>query len=99
MYCIHAMESACVHQIHARVYQQQRASDLLEAELQVVARHHVGSSNGTQVLFKSNKCRYPVSHLYSPQLQLFVLCFIIHIILLDGYNVSLSRKQLNQEEK
>lgn len=52
------MESACVHQIHARVYQQQRASDLLEAELQVVARHHVGSSNGTQVLFKSNNSNY-----------------------------------------
>lgn len=35
--------SVYVHQIHARALREERVSDLLEAELQLVVRHHMGS--------------------------------------------------------
>lgn len=79
--------SVYVHQIHARALREEKVSDLLEAELQLVVRHHMGSGKWTQVLFKSSKHTYPMSHLYSPQLQLLILCHIIHIILFHGYNI------------
>jgi hypothetical protein len=37
-------------------------------ELQVLVSHSIGAGNQIQVLRKSNKCSYPMSHLSSPHI-------------------------------
>lgn len=44
-----------------------RALDSLELEFQMIVSHHVGPGDRTQVLCKSKKCSYLLSHLSSPK--------------------------------
>jgi hypothetical protein len=63
---------------------QNRASDLLELELQTVVRHHTGAGNRTQVLCKSRQCSKPLSHFSSP---LFFIILLIYFIFFTYLNV------------
>ena len=63
---------------------QNRASDLLELELQTVVRHHTGAGNRTQVLCKSSQCSKPLSHFSSP---LFFIILLIYFIFFTYLNV------------
>jgi hypothetical protein len=56
---------ACMSVYHGACRGQNKVSDILELELQMVVSHHVGAEAQTQVLYKSNKCSKLLSHLSS----------------------------------
>lgn len=67
MFCI-ICGCSCLHVYLCAIYMQslwrpEEDVDNLELELQMAGCLHMSASNGTQILCKSNKCSYTVSHL------------------------------------